>query len=71
MKIVLLVVLGLLSLAMLGGGVWAIWDANRSKPNLPLLFQWAQGPNKVLGTIFGVVLGGAGIGIGALVISNI
>ncbi len=66
----LLIVLGLLALAMIGGGVWALWDTYKPQPNLPGIFAWAKDANKVMGTIFGLLLVGGGIAIGAVTISN-
>jgi 4-hydroxybenzoate polyprenyltransferase len=70
-SIVIFVALSLLTLLMLGLGVWALWDTYRSKPDLPLLFRWAQGPNQVMGTVFGLAMIGGGLAIGVVVLSNL
>lgn len=70
MGTVLLVVLGLLAVTMTVGGGWALWDTYKPQPNLPMIFAWAKDANKVMGTIFGLLLLGGGIAIGAVTISN-
>ncbi|GAA2109226.1 hypothetical protein GCM10009841_30370 [Microlunatus panaciterrae] len=72
MEIVIVVFVSLTALLMIGIGIWSIWDARRIKPNLPLLFAWAQGANKAAGTAFGVIMIGAGAAIlGFGVIANL
>lgn len=71
MGVVILVILSGAAIAMLAGGSWAIWSANRRQPDLPLLFNWAKGYNQGMGTFFGLLMLGGGVAIAVVVFTHL
>lgn len=65
---IFLLLLGLLMIVL---GVYSLWDANRKKPDPPLLLAWAKNYNQTLGTVFGVVMIVAGLLIGGVGVTNL